>query len=187
MVTSYYDDKSPIRYEGPDSDNPFAYRWYDPERIVLGKRLEDHLRFAVCYWHSFCLTGSDPFGAPTIDRPWAGGSPMEQARAKAEFAFATFRYLGVPFFTFHDRDVAPEGDSFAESLRNFREIADLLARKIDDTKVRLLWGTANLFSHPRFMAGAATNPDPDVFAYAAATVKNCLDVTKALGGQNYVL
>ncbi|HXP95245.1 MAG TPA: xylose isomerase [Telmatospirillum sp.] len=187
MSTSFFGDIAPIPFEGPDSTNPLAYRWYQPDRIVLGKRMEDQLRFAVCYWHSFCLTGGDPFGSGTLQRPWQTMDAMAGARMKADVAFEAFRLLGIPFFTFHDRDVAPEGATFAESLHNFRTIADVLARKIEDTKVRLLWGTANLFSHPRFMAGAATNPDPEIFAYAAATVKNCLDVTKQLGGQNYVL
>ncbi|MDR3438042.1 xylose isomerase [Telmatospirillum sp.] len=187
MSTSFFGDIAPIRFEGPDSSNPLAYKWYQPDRMILGKRMEDHLRFAVCYWHSFCLTGGDPFGSATLNRPWQSGDAMEGARLKADVAFEAFRLLGIPFFTFHDRDIAPEGANFAESLRNFRTIADVLARKIEETKVRLLWGTANLFSHPRFMAGAATNPDPEVFAYAAATVKNCLDVTQQLGGQNYVL
>lgn len=187
MSTSFFGDIAPIPFEGPDSSNPLAYKWYQPDRVVLGKRMEDQLRFAVCYWHSFCLTGGDPFGSGTLNRPWQTGDAMAGARMKADVAFEAFQLLGIPFFTFHDRDVAPEGANFAESLHNFRTIADVLARKMEETKVRLLWGTANLFSHPRFMAGAATNPDPEVFAYAAATVKNCLDVTKQLGGQNYVL
>ncbi|PKU24958.1 xylose isomerase [Telmatospirillum siberiense] len=187
MKTAFFGDIAPIRFEGPDSSNPLAYRWYQPDRVVLGKRMEDHLRFAVCYWHSFCLTGSDPFGQATFDRPWQGGDGLAGARLKADVAFDAFELLGVPFFTFHDRDVAPEGADFAESLRNFQVMADVLAGKIEESGVRLLWGTANLFSHPRFMAGAATNPDPQVFAYAAATVKNCLDVTRRLGGRNYVL
>jgi xylose isomerase len=141
-----------------------AYRYYDPDRIVLGKKLKEHLRFAVCYWHSFCYAGSDPFGSATLDRPWNVGDTLTAARAKADFAFETFHILGVPFFTFHDRNVVGEGTTLAESLDNLRAIADVLAAKIEQTGVRLLWGTANLFSHPRFMAGAATNPDPDVFA-----------------------
>lgn len=187
MKTPFFGDIAPIRFEGPDSANPLAYRWYQPDRVVLGRRMEDHLRFAVCYWHGFCLTGSDPFGQATLDRPWQVGDAMTGARLKADVAFDAFQLLGVPFFTFHDRDVAPEGADFSESLRNFQIMTDVLAGKIEETGVRLLWGTANLFSHPRFMAGAATNPDPEVFAYAAATVKNCLDATKRLGGRNYVL
>ncbi|WP_225767210.1 xylose isomerase [Inquilinus sp. Marseille-Q2685] len=176
-----------IRFEGPGSDNPLAYRHYDPDRVVLGKPLKDHLRLAVCYWHSLVMNGSDPFGAPTIDRPWMHGEPMAAARAKADAAFDLFRVLGVPFYTFHDRDVAPEGAGLSETLANTREMGEYLGRKQAETGTRLLWGTANLFSHPRFMAGAASNPDPEVFAWSAATVKTALDVTHALGGANYVL
>ncbi len=183
----------PVRYEGANSSNELAYRWYDGEKVVLGKPLKDQLRFAIAYWHSLVMNGSDPFGAPTIQRPWMSYDPrnradaMQAARDKADAAFDLFRVLDLPFFTFHDRDVAPEGDSLRESLANFHEMAEYLAEKMSGSKTKLLWGTANLFSHPRFMSGAATNPDPDVFAYCAATVKHCMDVTKALGGENYVL
>jgi xylose isomerase len=152
--------------------------------------MEDHLRLAVCYWHSFCWPGSDPFGGETFNRAWmaAGGDPMAQAkRLKADVAFEMFQILGMPFFTFHDRDIAPEGSTLAESNANVNAIADIFEKKMADTGVKLLWGTANLFSNRRFMAGAATNPDPDVFAYAAAQVKNAMDVTHRLGGANYVL
>jgi xylose isomerase len=186
MSTGFFGDLQPIRYEGPESRNPLAYRWYDPDSIVLGKRMEDHFRFAVCYWHSFAWPGGDPFGGPTFLRPWFGEG-MEKARLKADVAFDMFALLGVPFFTFHDRDIAPEGATLVESNRNVREIADIFAKKMETAKVRLLWGTANLFSNRRYMAGAATNPDPEVFAYAAAQVKNALDVTHELGGANYVL
>jgi len=167
---------------------PFAYRWYDKDRPVLGRRMEDQLRFAACYWHSFVGNGSDPFGDATFARPWhVDGDAMQQARHKADVAFEMFQVLDVPFFTFHDRDVAPEGATLAESNDNVQRIADVFERKMADTGVQLLWGTANLFSHPRYMAGAATNPDPDVFAYAAAQVRNVLEVTHRLGGANYVL
>lgn len=185
---SFFGLDRPIRYEGPESRNPLAYRFYDPNRLVLGKRLEDHLRLAVCYWHSFVWPGSDPFGGETFLRPWmVAGDPMAQARAKADVAFEMVELLGVPFFTFHDRDVAPEGASLAESNRNVQEIAELFADRMARSKVRLLWGTANLFSDRRYMAGAATNPDPEIFVYAAAQVKNAIDVTHRLGGANYVL
>ena len=186
MSTGFFGDIGPIRYEGPDSTNPLAYRHYDPDEVVLGKRLEDHLRFAVAYWHSFNWEGGDPFGGRTFDRPWFGDT-MELARRKADVAFELFSLLGTPFYCFHDADVRPEGDTLAESIARFDAIADIFARKQEENGVRLLWGTANLFSHRRYMAGAATNPDPDVFAYAAATVKSCIDVTKRLGGDNYVL
>ncbi len=188
MTAHFFDAAKPVAYEGPESRNPLAFRWYNPDEIVLGKRMEDHLRFAVCYWHSFAWPGSDPFGGQTFERPWFGGDdPMALARAKADAAFDLFRILDVPFFTFHDRDIAPEGASLAESDRNVKAIGDIFAARMETAKVKLLWGTANLFSHRRYMAGAATNPDPDVFAYAAAQVKTVFDLTHALGGENYVL
>jgi xylose isomerase len=185
-MTSYFNGIPPARFEGPESDDPLAFRHYDPDEIVLGKRLEDHLRFAVCYWHNFVWPGNDPFGGQTFERPWFGDT-MAAARAKADAAFEMFAVLGVPFFCFHDRDAAPGGASLAEANRNLREIAEIFAGKMEASGVRLLWGTANLFSHRRYMAGAATNPDPDVFAYAAAQVKEAMDVTKQLDGANYVL
>ncbi len=188
MSAPFFGSITPVPYAGPESRSPLAYRWYDKNHVVLGKRMEDHLRFAVCYWHSFAWPGGDPFGGATFERPWfGGGDEMAMARHKAEVAFDLFTILGVPFYTFHDRDVAPEGASLAESNRNVREIAEIFARKQQDTGINLLWGTANLFSNRRFMAGAATNPDPEVFAYSAAQVKNAMDVTRELGGQNYVL
>jgi xylose isomerase len=187
-MTSYFEGLDPIRHEGPESRNPLAFRWYDPERVVLGRPMREQLRFAVCYWHTFCGTGSDPFGSATFDRPWmAGGDPMAAARSKAESAFDFMSKLGTPFYTFHDRDVAPEGATPRESLKRLGVMVEELARHQQRTGVRLLWGTANLFSHPRYMAGAATNPDPEVFAMAAAQVKAAMDATKALGGENYVL
>lgn len=188
MAERFFETSQPIRFEGPDSRNPLAFRHYDRDRLVLGKRLEEHLRFAVCYWHSLCWPGGDPFGGDTFLRPWMRGSDaMAMARTKADIAFDLFRLLDVPFFTFHDRDIAPEGATLAESNRNVRAIGEIFARKMETARVRLLWGTANLFSNRRYMAGAATNPDPDVFAYAAAQVKNVLELTHELGGENYVL
>ncbi len=186
MSTGFFGDQKPIRYEGPESTGPLAFRWYDPDRVVLGKTMEEHFRFAVCYWHSFTWPGNDPFGGQTFLRPWFGDT-MDDARKKADVAFELFELLGVPFFTFHDRDIAPEGKTLAETNRNVRTIAEVFAKKMETAKVRLLWGTANLFSNRRFMAGAATNPDPELFAYAAAQVKNAMDVTHELGGANYVL
>jgi xylose isomerase len=178
---------APIAYGGKDASSPFAFRWYDKERVVRGRRLEDHLRFAVCYWHSFCWPGSDPFGGETFLRPWHHGpDPMVLARAKADVAFELFRLLDVPYFTFHDVDAAPEGRSLAESVANLNAIADVFEEKMASSKVRLLWGTANLFTHRRYMAGAATNPDPEVFVYAAGQVRAALETTHRLGGQNYV-
>ena len=184
--TGFFKRQEPIRYQGPDSTDPLAFRWYDPDRLVLGKKMADHLRFSVCYWHSFNWPGTDPFGGQTFDRPWFGPG-LDHARLKADVAFELFTLLGVPFFSFHDRDIAPEGKTLRESNSNVRAIAEVFAQKMQETKVRLLWGTANLFSNRRFMGGAATNPDPDVFAYAAAQVKNALEITHELGGENYVL
>jgi len=187
MSTGFFKDVTRIPFEGPDSANPLAFRHYDPDEVVLGKRLEDHLRFAVAYWHSFGWTGTDPFGGDTFQRPWFPADTMELAKLKADVAFEMFAALGVPYFCFHDADVRPEADSYTESTARLDEITDYFAGKMEETGVGLLWGTANLFSNRRFMAGAATNPDPDVFAYAAATVKACIDATQKLGGENYVL
>ena len=183
---SYFADIAPIAYEGPDSANPLAFRHYNPSEVLGGKTMAEHLRFAVAYWHSFAWEGGDPFGGATFERPWFGNT-MAAARAKADAAFDLFQILGQPYFCFHDADVRPEGSDFAESTRNLEEIVDIFAGKMEETGTRLLWGTANLFSHRRYMAGAATNPDPDVFAYAAATLKTCVDATHRLGGENYVL
>jgi xylose isomerase len=187
-IRPFFTTKQPIAFEGPSSRNPLAFKYYNPDQMVLGKRMEDHLRFAVCYWHSFCWPGTDPFGGDSFQRFWMQpGDPMSQAKAKAEIAFELYRLLGVPFFTFHDRDVAPEGTTLADSNRNLRVMGDFIARKMEGAKVKLLWGTANLFSNRRYMAGAATNPDPAIFAYAAAQVKSVLELTHELGGANYVL
>ena len=185
-MTEFFNGIPAIRYEGPDSDNEFAFHHYNPDEVVMGKRMEDHLRFAVAYWHSFAYQGGDPFGGQTFERPWFGDS-LALARLKADVAFELFDILNAPFFCFHDADVRPEGRDFAENTRNLEEIVDYFAAKMERSKTKLLWGTANLFSHRRYMAGAATNPDPDVFAFAAATVKTCIDATHKLGGANYVL
>ena len=186
MPTGFFGDIAPIRFEGADSANPLAYRHYDATRKVAGKTLAEHLRPAVCYWHNFAWPGSDMFGAPTFARPWFGET-IQAARHKADVAFEMFALLGVPFFSFHDRDVVPEGADLSEFGANLAAITDYFAGKMAATGVKLLWGTANLFSHPRYMAGAATNPDPDVFAYAATQVKNAIDATHRLKGANYVL
>jgi xylose isomerase len=184
----FYSITDPIRYEGPNSRNPLAFRWYDARQKVLGKTMAEHLRFAVCYWHTLVWPGLDPFGGETFLRPWhRAGDAMDHARTKADVMFETLRLLGVNHFTFHDLDIAPEGESLKQFNKNVSPIAAYLADKMAKTGIRLLWGTANMFSNRRFMAGAATNPDPDVFAYCAAQVKHCLDVTKDLGGENYVM
>ena len=168
---------------------PWQYQYYKPQQLVLGKTMEQHLRFAVCYWHNFVWAGLDPFGGDTFQRPWhaADGDALKQAEHKADVMFELLRVVDAPYFTFHDRDIAPEGASLAESNRNVRHIGEIFARKMQDSGRKLLWGTATLFSNRRFMAGAATNPDPEVFAYAAAQVHNVLEMTHELGGENYVL
>jgi xylose isomerase len=187
-MASYFAEIPAIRFEGPDSKNPLAYRYYQKDRMVLGKRMEDQLRFAVAYWHSFCGRGADPFGlGGTLERPWFQGDPMQAARLKAESALEFVSKLGVPFYCFHDTDVAPEGATPRETQRNVAAMVDELGKLQQKTGVKLLWGTANLFSHRRFLAGAATNPDPEIFAVAATQVKGAMDATLKLGGQNYVL
>jgi xylose isomerase len=188
-MSEFFADVTPIRFEGPDTDTDLAFRVYDPDRVVLGKRMEDHLRFAACYWHSFNWPGSDVFGSGTFDRPWLrpDRDPMDAAREKLAAAFEFFTKLGVPFFCFHDVDMAPAGDTFVETRRNLEELVAQAEEHMAATGVQLLWGTSNAFGHPRFAAGAATNPDPEAFAYAAAQVKNALDATHRLGGANYVL
>ena len=185
---SYFEHIPSIRYEGLQSDNPLAFHHYDRAKKVLGKTLEEHLRIAVCYWHTFVWPGVDIFGNGTFHRPWQqSGDAMERARQKADAAFEFFSKLGTPYYTFHDTDVAPEGKDLKDYTDNFSRMVDYLAARQDATGVRLLWGTANLFSHPRYAAGAATSPDADVFAYAATQVRHALDATRRLGGENYVL
>jgi len=188
-MTEFFSEIPPIRYQGPDSTDPLAFRAYDKDRVVLGKPMAEHLRFAVCYWHTFCWNGFDPFGYDgTFVRPWQmPGDPMTQARLKADVAFDFFARLGVPYFTFHDRDVAPEGKTARESKKNLDAMLEHLQGHMARTGVKLLWGTANLFSHRRYMSGAATNADPEVFAFAAAQVKEMLEATHRMGGENYVL
>jgi xylose isomerase len=191
-MTEFFDTVEAIRYEGPDSTNPFAFRWYDADRVVGGKTMAEQLGFGVCFWHSFAWDGFDIFGAGTLDRPWHHNNspdmdPMAAARMKMDAAFEFIAKLGAPFFSFHDIDIAPAGATFAESSRNFDEMVDYAAKKMADTGIKLLWGTTNAFSHRRFMSGAATNPDPDLFRYAAAQVAHCMQKTHELGGANYVL
>jgi len=192
MAEFFTDVAERIPYVGPDSDEPLAFHWYDADRLVSGRRMEDHLRFAACYWHSFAWDGFDIFGAGTLDRPWhptfaPAADPMEAARRKMDAAFEFFAKLGVPYYCFHDRDIAPEGSSFKESAALLDEMVDRAAEHQERTGITPLWGTANLFTNPRYQAGAATNPDPEVFAYAAAQVAHCLEATHRLGGENYVL
>ncbi|WP_053157135.1 xylose isomerase [Pseudomonas sp. Pf153] len=185
---SYFPVVDKIRYEGPASDSPLAFRHYDANKLILGKPMREHLRMAVCYWHSFVWPGSDVFGAGTFKRPWhQAGDPMAVAIGKAEAAFEFFSKLGIDYYCFHDTDVAPEGHSLKDYRNHFAQMIDHLERHQEQTGIKLLWGTANCFSHPRFAAGAATNPDPEVFACAAAQVSSALNATQRLKGANYVL
>ncbi|MFA9431807.1 xylose isomerase [Egicoccus sp. AB-alg2] len=189
MTEAFFSDVAGrVPFGGLGGDEDVAYRVYDPDRIVAGKRMEDHLRIAVCYWHSFAWSGADVFGDGTLDRPWLQDSAsLDAARRKMDAAFEFFTKLGVPFFTFHDVDIAPQGERFSDFARNLETMVEEAEKRMAETGVRLLWGTANLFSHPRYAAGAATNPDPAVFAHAAAQVRHALEATHHLGGQNYVL
>ena len=175
-----------IQYEGTDSNNLLSYRYYDAQRVVMGKTMQEHLRLAICAWHNFVWSGHDIFGAPTFVRPWHHADPMRAAELRVQAMFEFVEKLNVPFFTFHDRDVAPEGDSLQASNDNLQHIVDLIGNNMERSGKKLLWGTANLFSHRRYMAGAATNPDPEIFIYAVAQVKKALDVTQQLNGENYV-
>ena len=176
-----------IRYEGPDSKNPLAFRWYNEDEMVEGKTMMEHFRFSVVYWHTFRATGSDPFGAATMVRPWEDGTDsVENAVNRARVAFEFIEKLGAPYYAFHDRDVAPEGSSLAESNANVDAVAKVLKEEQQRTGIKLLWGTANMFSNPRFMHGASTSCNADAFAFAAAQVKKCLEITLELGGENYV-
>jgi len=184
---SFFPTITNINYEGPDSKNPLAFRHYNPTEMVLGKSMRDHLRFAVCYWHTFKGLGSDPFGPGTMIRPWNDSSDeMEVAEMTMRAAFEFFTKLGVGFWCFHDHDIAPEADTLAESNKRIDKMVDLAEKLQADAGVKLLWGTANLFSHRRYLAGASTNPDPAMFAYAASQVKKAMEVTHRLGGQGYV-
>ena len=176
-----------IPFEGPGARNPLAFRWYDENEVVEGRMMKEHLRFSVVYWHSFRATGSDPFGAPTMVRPWEDGTDsIENAQARVRVAFEFMEKLGVPYYAFHDRDVAPEGTTLSQTNANLERVVEVLKQEQARTGIKLLWGTANLFSHPRYMHGASTSPNADAFAYAAAQVKKCLEATRELGGENYV-
>lgn len=183
----YFKDIGKIGYEGRKSKNPLAFKWYNEDQIVAGKSMKEHFRFAVAYWHSFCGTGGDPFGAGTKNFPWlAANDPYQQAKDKMDAAFEFITKLGMPYYCFHDFDLIEEGNSLAESEKRLQFITDYALEKQKASGVKLLWGTANLFSNPRYMNGAATNPDFGVVAYAGAQVKHALDATIKLGGENYV-
>lgn len=188
MSTDFFDNIPQITYKGPDSEDELAYRWYDKDKLVLGKRMEDHLRFAICFWHTFCWPGSDVFGGGTFNRPWhAGANDSAAAAAKRNVAFEFFTRLDLPYYCFHDVDVMAEAHNVTEHRRYFAEAVDHLEQLQASSGRKLLWGTANLFSHPRFAAGGATNPDPEVYAFGAMQVRDAMEATKRLGGANYVL
>ena len=187
MSKAHFPKIKTIRYEGPQSTNPLAFRYYNPDEKIEGKTLKEAMRFSIAYWHAFRGVGADPFGPGTIVRPWEKGKdPVSIAKVRMDAAFEFFQKIQAPFYCFHDRDIAPEGRTLAESNKILDKIVAHAKGLQKATGVKLLWGTANLFSNPRFMCGAATNPDAHVFAYAAAQVKKALEVTKTLGGENYV-
>ena len=184
---SYFSDVNKIAYEGPDTKNDLAFRHYDADAMVEGKTMRDHLRFSVVYWHTFRGTGADPFGGPTLLRPWDDGSnSVENAQNRVRVAFEFMEKLGAPYFAFHDIDISPEGNTLSETQNNFDRVVETIEEEMQRTGIKLLWGTANLFSHPRYMHGAATSCNAETFAYAAAQVRKCIEVTKRLGGENYV-
>ena len=183
----YFKNVNKISFEGRDSDNPFAFKFYDENRNVGNRTMREHFRFAVAYWHTFCGTGGDPFGPGTKLFPWNKNKEViDRARDKMDAAFEFITKLGVPYYCFHDLDLIDEGPSLIETEKRLQTISDYALAKQEESGVKLLWGTANLFSNPRYMNGAATSPDFDVLAYAGAQVKNALDVTIKLGGENYV-
>lgn len=187
MTQEFFPSISPIQYEGIKSKNPLAFKHYHPEQVIAGKTMKEHLRFSVAYWHTFKSTGSDPFGSGTMRRPWKSvDDSLERARAIMRAAFEFFSKLGAPYYCFHDRDIAPEAETLSESNRMLDQLVELAKELQDETGVRLLWGTANLFDHPRYVHGAATSCDPAVFIHAAAQVKKAMEVTQYLGGENYV-
>lgn len=183
---NYFNNVSGVKYEGPDSNNPLAFKYYNPEEMINGRKMEDLLRFAVSYWHTFTAEGTDPFGNGTMIRSYDRFSGMDLAKARVEASFEFYEKLNVPFFCFHDADISPEGDSLSETFKNLDEITAMIKEYMKSSKTKLLWNTANMFSHPRWLQGAATAPNADVFAYAAAKVKKGLEIGKELGAENYV-
>ncbi|PTO37444.1 xylose isomerase [Enterococcus mundtii] len=183
---SYFPQIEKIQYEGTTTTNPFAFRHFNPEEVVAGQTMKEHLRFAVAYWHTMTQDGSDPFGSPVNERTWLGATEMETAKNRVAAFFEILEKLGVEYFCFHDVDIAPEGNSLEEFYANLDEITDLIKEQMERTGIKLLWNTANMFSHPRYVNGAASTNHADVFAYAAAQVKKGLDISKKLNGQNYV-
>jgi xylose isomerase len=186
IFLTYFGNIEKIQFEGKHSNNPLAFKFYNPEEIIAGKSMEEHLRFSIAYWHAFTANGSDPFGAPTMIRGWDKFTGMDLAKARVEAAFELMEKLSLPFFCFHDRDIAPEGDTLQETNRNLDTIVAIIKENMKTTGRKLLWNTANMFSNPRFVHGAATTSNADVFAYSAAQVKKALETGKELGAQSYV-
>ena len=185
-MNNHFPSIQPIKYEGPASTDPLAFKYYNAEKLVAGRKMKDHLRFAMSYWHTMTGGGQDPFGNATMFRPYNGLDGLELSKARVGAAFELMTKLGIEYFCFHDLDIAPEGDSLKEKYKNLDIIVDLIEEKMAETGIKCLWGTTNAFSHPRFMHGAATSPNADVFAFAAAQVKKAMEITHRLGGENYV-
>ncbi len=182
----YFKDVPFVKYEGKNSKDPFAYKYYNPDEVIMGKPMKEHLRFALAWWHTMNADGTDPFGSGTLDRSYGETDPMKRAYARADAAFDFMQKLGIGYFCFHDVDIAPQGDSLEEFKKNLSDITDYIKKKMDATGIKLLWGTANVFSHPRYMSGAGTSPNADSFVCAAAQIKNAIDATIKLGGEGYV-
>lgn len=185
-MNKFFKDMPEVKYEGPNSTNPFAYKFYDASRVIDGKTMEDHLKFAMSWWHTLTAVGTDPFGSGTMDRTYGKEDPMEVAKARVDAGFEFMTKMGIKYFCFHDVDIAPEGNSFEEYRYNLKEITSYIKNKMNDTGIKLLWGTANCFGNPRYMHGAGTSCKADSFAYAAAQIKNAIDATIELGGTGYV-
>lgn len=185
---AYFNQVEKIKFEGPTSRNPLAFKYYNAEQIVMGKTMKEHLRFSMSYWHTLCGEGSDPFGAGTVDRPWddENTNPVERAKARVKVAFEFMEKMGLEYFCFHDRDIAPEGKDLKETNEILDQIVDIIEAEMKRTGIKLLWGTSNCFSNPRFMFGAGTSPNANVFAYAAAQIKKAMEITKRLNGEGYV-
>ncbi|NLA76422.1 MAG: xylose isomerase, partial [Clostridiales bacterium] len=185
-MSAFFNDIPKIKYEGAKSENPLAFRWYNPDEIIAGKPMREQLRFAISYWHTLCAEGADMFGVGTADKSFGGGEPMEVYRNKANAAFEIMDKLSVDYFCFHDRDIAPEAPTLSETNARLDEIVPLIEENMKKSGKKLLWGTANCFGNPRYMHGAGTAPDADVFAFAAAQIKKALEITVRLGGRGYV-
>ncbi|HWO94987.1 MAG TPA: xylose isomerase, partial [Bacillus sp. (in: firmicutes)] len=185
-VGNYFGSVNKVAYEGKDSKNPLAFKYYNPEEVVGGKTMKEQLRFSIAYWHTFTADGTDPFGAATMQRPWDRYTGMDLAKARVEASFELYEKLGAPFFAFHDRDIAPEGSTLRETNQNLDVIVGMIKDYMKTSKTKLLWNTVNAFTHPRYVHGAATSNNADVFAYAAAKVKKGLEIGKELGAENYV-